>query len=56
MIKLIHCITGVEMWVHESQLDSFLERGHKQAPLPKKEKKAPVKRRRKKDGGVCDDK
>lgn len=49
MIKMIHSVTGCEMWVHESKVDSFLERGHKLAPVPVKEPvKKPAKRRTKK--------
>lgn len=48
MIKMIHSVTGVEMWVHENNVDKFLERGHKLAPTPKPPaKKKPVKRARK---------
>lgn len=44
MIKMIHNITGVEMWVHESNVQSFLDRGHKLAPIPEAQK-APTKKR-----------
>lgn len=43
MIKMINRVTGVEMWVHESNVNSFLERGHKLAPIPAPKK--PVKKR-----------
>lgn len=44
MIKMIHRVTGCEMWVHESNVNTFLERGHKVAPVPVPVKK-PVKKR-----------
>ena len=34
MVKLINAVTGGEMWVHESRVDEYLERGHKLAPPP----------------------
>lgn len=42
MIKMIHRVTGCEMWVHESNVESFKSRGHAVASAPKKE---PVKRK-----------
>lgn len=49
MIKMIHSVTGCEMWVHESNVESFKERGHKLAPAPKKEptKRKPVRKTKK---------
>ena len=45
MIEMIHAVTGVRMWVHESKVNAYLERGHKLAPAPKQPtKKRPVKR------------
>ena len=37
MIKLVHAITGGDMWVHESRLEEYLAAGHKLAAHPKKE-------------------
>ena len=34
MVKMINALTGSIMWVHESRLDEYLERGHKLAPPP----------------------
>ena len=51
MIRMIHCVTGVEMWVHESNVAEYVKRGHKVAPvvpLSKKPEKKPVKRTAKK--------
>lgn len=49
MIKMIHGTTGIEMWVHESNIEDFQKRGHKLAPVPvvkKKPAKKPVKKMR----------
>lgn len=52
MIKMIHSTTGVEMWVHESNVADFMKRGHKVAPAPVRErpatKKTPPKKTTKK--------
>ena len=29
MVKLINALTGGEMWVHETRVDEYLDRGHK---------------------------
>ena len=34
MVKMIHALTGTEMWVHETRVEQYLERGHKLAPPP----------------------
>lgn len=44
MIKMIHNVTGVEMWVPEKEYEAFLKRGHKVVPPPKKPRKKPVKK------------
>jgi len=31
MVKLIHAVTGGEMWVHEDRLAEYLAAGHKPA-------------------------
>lgn len=41
MVKLVNCLTGGDMWVHESRLDEYLAAGHKLAAPPKPEKKRP---------------
>ena len=41
MIKLINCLTGSAMWVHESRLDEYLAAGHKLAAAPKPAPKKP---------------
>ena len=42
MIKLIHAVSGGEMWVHESRLEEYLAAGHKLAAPPKVETKQPA--------------
>ena len=34
MVKMINALTGSEMWVHETRVGEYLERGHKLAPPP----------------------
>ncbi len=34
MVKMINAHTGTIMWVHESRLEEYLDRGHKLAPPP----------------------
>lgn len=34
MVKMIHALTGTVMWVHETRVEQYLERGHKLAPPP----------------------
>ena len=48
MIKMIHRDTGVEMWVHESNVKDFMARGHKVASAlsPKPEKKPAPKKKK----------
>lgn len=51
MIKMIHAVTGVEMWVHASNVADFIKRGHRVAPAPVRErpqKKMPAKKTAKK--------
>lgn len=34
MVRLINAHTGTIMWVHETRVEQYLERGHKLAPPP----------------------
>lgn len=44
MVRMVNAHTGTIMWVHESRLEEYLERGHKLAapppPPPRPAKKA----------------
>lgn len=47
MVKMIHALTGTDMWVHETRVEEYLARGHKLAPPPPpppKPKRAPKKK------------
>ena len=34
MVRMIHGVTGNEMWVHETRVDEYLAAGHKLAASP----------------------
>lgn len=34
MVRMISAHTGTVMWVHESRVEEYLERGHRLAPPP----------------------
>ena len=58
MMKMVHAVTGVEMWVSDDRVRDYLMRGHYPAPLPKPEKATPAemeavkKRVRKSNGSI----
>ena len=57
MMKMVHAVTGVEMWVSDDRIRDYLKRGHMMAPLPKPEKATSeemeaVKKRVRKTNGI----
>ena len=53
MVKMIHALTGTEMWVHETRVETYLARGHRLAPPPPPPPK-PKRTPKKKTGDVSE--
>ena len=51
MIKMVHAVTGVEMWVADDRVETFIKRGHVvEAPQKADEEKPKRKKRTVKKG------